>query len=140
MIQDSQVTLNDAGFVLHDHKSRLTSLSLFPQVYLTSKVKNRPKTRHCSASFTIRGSRVHVVPGSCAAEFRKLTSQLFIHVRSCSCIPPSSPSMTGPFSPHSSPLCLLALLSLVVSFYSVHISLPFSLYAFLSLTVSLSLC
>lgn len=30
---------------------------------------------------------VDIVLGSCAADFRKLTSLLFIHVRSCSCIP-----------------------------------------------------
>lgn len=46
--------------------------------------------------------------------------------------------MAGPFLHIPLLLCLLALLSLVVSFYSVHISLPFSLAAFPSLPLLVS--
>lgn len=71
---------------------------------------------------------VHIVLGSCAADFRKLTSLLFIHVRSCSCIPLTSASMTGPF----------ASVSLSLPF---HIPLPSSLLLTLVSTVfSHSLC
>lgn len=55
---------------------------------------------------------ISIVLRSCASNFRKLTSLLLIQVRSCSCIPLPSTSMTGfclycfirPFS-HSTSLC-----------------------------------
>lgn len=118
---------------------RLISVLLIRLVYVTGRVENRPKTLkwlallilfHCYefqhvgrfASFTLKFlcfllcllKGVHIVLGSCAAAFRKLTSLLFIRVRSCSCIPLTSASMTG--SSASASLSLL-----------FHIPLPSSL-------------
>lgn len=144
-------------------RSTSVLLLLSRLVYVTGKVENRAKTLYwlillisfhysrfqyvgCFSSFALFSlfascsvlNWVHIVLDSCAADFRKLTSLLLIHVRSRSCIPLASTSMTGSFASVS----LYLLFHIPLFFFHpsslpwYHLFSPILLFTFLSLSLS----